>query len=376
MKVTIITRHAIANYGSILQSIATEKLFQMLNLQTEIIDYIPKTEEIDNLVDSYIKNSRFWNRNFITRVTYKILQKDNIYKMNKKFLEYQQKYLNLSKAKYNSLEELKENKPQADIYCTGSDQVWGAIGSEKYDEAYFLEFLGDNDKAISYAASFGKDVICEELKKNLKKYMNKYSEILVREDSAVSILEESGVIGAKQVIDPTLIVPKEEWNDICVDKRLISEDYILIYQLHHNKNLDRYADMIAKITGKKLVRINTSKYFKFKNGEFIYLPSPGEFLSYIKYADIVLTDSFHGTCFSIIYNKNFIDILPNVTGTRIQSVLRLLGLENRIVSDNNVSILDENIDYTKVNSILKDEQKKSIELLKNALKKCGVEDEK
>lgn len=101
------------------------------------------------------------------------------------------------------------------------------------------------------------------------------------------------------------------------------------------------------------------------------MPSPDEFLSYIKYADIVLTDSFHGTCFSIIYNKNFIDILPSVTGTRISSILKLFGLENRITTGDNYDLINENIDYNKINKKLAIEQKKSINALKEALEKCG-----
>lgn len=372
MKVSIITRHAIANYGSLLQSIATEKLFESLGCQTEIINYIPSEEKVENLVNSYIKNSKFWNKNSITRCLYKILQSKNIYEMNVQFKKYQEKYLNLSSIEYNSVFELKKNKPLADIYCTGSDQDWGAIGCQKYDETYFLDFIDENDKAISYAASFGKDIICDELKQNLYELTKKYLKILVREDSAVKLLSECGVRNAKQVLDPTLLTSKEDWDNICNKERLINEDYILIYQLHHNKNLDKYAKKISKLTGKKLIRINTSKYFKYKAGKFIYLPSPDEFLSYIKYADIVLTDSFHGTCFSIIYNKNFIDILPSITGTRISSILKLFGLENRITTGDNYNLAMENIDYNKVNKKLAVEQKKSINALKEALEKCGA----
>lgn len=375
MKVSIITRHAIANYGSLLQTIATEKLFENLGFKTEVINYVPEDEKIENLVDSYIQNSKFWNKNFITRKMYKALQNKNIYKMNIKFSEYQKKYLHLSECEYNTISDLQKNKPVADIYCTGSDQDWGAIGRKKYDEAYFLSFLSQNDKAISYAASFGKDALCDELKQRLFELTKKYSDILVREDSAVKLLNDCGVKNATQVLDPTLLTSKKDWDNICSDRKLINGNYILIYQLHHNKKLDKYAKKISKITGKKLIRINTSKYFKYKTGKFVYLPSPDEFLSYIKYADIILTDSFHGTCFSLIYNKNFIDILPSITGTRISSILNLFGLADRITVGDDYDLVNENIDYDKVNIKLAAEQAKSIEALKNALAKCGVKNE-
>ena len=88
MKISIITRHAIANYGSLLQSIATEKLFHKFDFKTEIINYIPESEKIENIVDSYINNSNFWNKNFITRCMYKLLQSKNIFDMNKIFSLY------------------------------------------------------------------------------------------------------------------------------------------------------------------------------------------------------------------------------------------------------------------------------------------------
>ena len=109
----------------------------------------------------------------------------------------------------------------------------------------------------------------------------------------------------------------------------------------------------------------------------MYLPNPGEFLSYIKYADLVLTDSFHGTCFSIIYNKEFIDILPGVTGTRITSLLKVFSLNDRLVKDyNDVSILQKRINYSDVNSKLKKEQSDSMKKLTKVIEKCGVKYEK
>lgn len=377
MKISIITRHAIANYGSLLQSIATEKLFHKFDFKTEIINYIPESEKIENIVDSYINNSNFWNKNFITRCMYKLLQSKNIFDMNKIFSLYQRKYLNLSEKEYHSKEELIKDKPKTNIFCTGSDQVWGPIGDKKYDDNYFLDFIDKDDIAISYAASFGREVIEPELKSKLYQLVNKYDGLLVREDSAVEILKRVNIKNAEQVMDPTLLLNSDDWSNICVDEKLINEDYILIYQLHHNRKMDEYAKRIAKITGKKLVRINVSRYFKYKSGKFVYLPSPGEFLSYLKFADIVLTDSFHGTCFSIIYNKEFIDILPEVTETRILSILKVFGLENRLVKNySDTSVLNEKIDYNKVNLKLKNMQQDSLNKLKNVLIKCGVKNGK
>ncbi|CDD36622.1 putative uncharacterized protein [Clostridium sp. CAG:356] len=374
MKIDIITRHAIANYGSILQAYATEKMLDKLNIENEIIDYVRVEENSKNLVKTYMKNSKKWNRNFITRFIYKIIQKPNLDIMNNKFAKYRKKYLKLTSKQYKNKNELMEDLPQADIYCTGSDQVWGQIANDDYDENYFLEFVPNDKRCIAYSASFGKNKLSENLKIKLPKLMEKYSDIMVRELSAVKILNASGIDNVKLVLDPTLLLSKEEWEENLKIKNNEKEQYILTYQLHHNKEFDKYLKKLAKATNLKVVRLSSSIYYKFKYGKFVYLPDLEQFLTYFKNAKYVVTDSFHGTVFSIIFNKQVIDILPGKTRTRIESILKLFGMEDRIVNDyNDMSIINKEIDYKKVNDILDKERKKSIEYLRKAIERGNDE---
>lgn len=367
MKVDIITRHAIANYGSILQSYASQKIFEKLGYEAEIINYIPFEEKTENLIKTYIKNSNFWNKNFLTRVTYSVLQKRNIYKMNIRFDEFRKKMLNLTKTEYNNYEQLANNPPKADLYCSGSDQLWGKIGNQAYDKSYFLDFVSNESKCISYASSFGTKEISKELDKNINSLLKKYKGILVREKSAYDYLINKGFSNTKQVLDPTMLLDREEWEKLCV-KNIEKKPYILIYQLHHNKNFNKFVKKIRKKLGIRIIRINTSKYFKFKPGKLVCLPSPNEFLTYIKNAELVLTDSFHGTVFSILFNKNFVDILPSITGTRINSILELFNLENRIINNyDRTEVAKEQINYNSINKKLDSERKKTIKKLKEIL---------
>lgn len=366
--VYIITRHAIANYGSILQAFATEKIFENLGYKAQIIDYIPEEEKTENLCNTYIKNSKFWNMNFITRLIYKIIQKKNIENMNNRFSVYRSRLLKLSKKQYSSVNELKEKLPVADIYCTGSDQVWGKIGNKEYDLAYFLDFALNDKKCISYAASFGKSRINDDVIKKLPSLLKKYDSILVRENTAVNIIKNAGFKDVKEVLDPTLILDKDNWEKM-IEPIKENKKYIFIYQLHHNKFFNKYARYISKKTGLELIRVNPSIYFKFKPGKFRYNVNPGQFLDYIKNAEYVLTDSFHGTVFSILFNKKFVDILPNETSTRITSLLELLNLNDRILHDKlDYESLIKEIDYTQVNNILRNEQEKSLNNLKESLR--------
>lgn len=362
-RVYIITRHAIANYGSILQAYATQKIFENLGYETKIIDYIPEEEKTKNLCNTYIKNSKFWNKNFITRLLYKVVQKKNVENMNKRFSTYRSELLKLTEQQYSNNDELRKKLPLADIYCTGSDQVWGKIGSKEYDETYFLDFAPNGKKCISYAASFGKSKINDDVIKKLPTLLSKYDSLLVRENTAVNIIRKFGFKNVKEVLDPTLVLDKDSWEKM-IEPVKESKKYIFVYQLHHNKFFNKYARYVSKETGLGLIRVNPSIYFKFKPGKFRYKVNPGQFLDYIKNAEYVLTDSFHGTVFSILFNKKFVDILPNVTSTRITSLLDLLHLNDRIIYDKlDCEKLLKKIDYPEVNNILEKEKEKSLNQL-------------
>jgi len=368
MKVDIITRHSVPNYGSLLQSYATQKAIEKMGYESEIINYTRYEERYENLANTLVKGKK-WDKNCILRFIYKTIQSPNYSKMYKKFGEYRRGFLRETKFEYGNVKELKENIPQADVYCSGSDQIWGKIGTADYDESYFLEFVKDK-KCIAYASSFGKTELNKALEENLKNLLNKYSKILVRENSAKDLLEKRNIENVEQVLDPTLLLSQEEWIQLAnKSNKRCDEKYILIYQLHDNKEFDRYAKKFAKNKKMKLLRISPSLYHIMRSGKLIYLPTQYDFLKYFSNAEYVLTDSFHATVFSIIFNRKFIDVLPpNKTGTRIESILSLFGIKNRILNNyNDFNSIDNYIDYKNVNKRLKEERNKSFNLFKDAI---------
>lgn len=368
MKIDIITRHSVPNYGSLLQSYATQRIIEELGYETEIINYTRYEERYNNLAKTLVKGKK-WDKNWICRGIYKLIQEPNYSKQYKEFSKYRKNFLKETNREYGNEKELEENIPEADIYCSGSDQIWGRIGTSDYDEAYFLEFA-KGKKCISYASSFGKTMISRKLDINLNKMLDKYSNILVREKSAKELLKKKGFNNVEQVLDPTMLLSKEEWKKLTAKSRkMLNEKYIIIYQLHDNSEFDKYAEEFAKAKKMKLYRISPSIYHIFRSGKLIYLPNQYEFLKYFENAEYILTDSFHATVFSIIFNKKFIDILPNnKTGTRIESILSLLKIENRILkSFSDVNIIDKEIDWNEVNRIIEGEKIKSIKLLQEAI---------
>ena len=369
-KIAIITRHAVANYGSILQSFATQSILDKLGYDSKIIDYIREDEKGGKIVKVKLQGNSVgkMNKNFLNKIIYVISQFPNYEYSYRKFKKFRKRLLNQTK-EYSTIEELKNNCPKADIYMTGSDQVWGEIGGDCYDPVYFLDFVPDKSKCISYSASFGKEKISDKLLKNLPTLLNKYSDIMVREQSAVEIINKNTSKKSELVLDPTLLLNREQWESKAQGK-LKYEKYILIYQLHKNKKFDDYAKEVAKKMGLPLLRIGPSINSITRSGKFIYMPTPENFLKYLKNATLLLTDSFHGTVFSLIFNKQFIEILPGETSTRVINILKLTNLTDRILQDyNDFSLINTKINFEDANKILEKERNKSIIKLKDTLRK-------
>lgn len=366
MKVDVITRHAVANYGSILQTYATQSIIESLGFDCNIINYVREDEKGKNIWKMLLKRSKKWNKNFITRSIYKAIQSPNYTYSYNKFLQFRKKLLKETR-EYNSIKELREEIPEADVYCTGSDQVWGNIGNVPYDETYFLKFVPKYKKCIAYSASFGKEINDERMLSNLNYLLEDYKSILVRENTAVDIIKKTGIDNVKQVLDPTLLLDKEKLSNLTTNIKE-KKEYVLVYQLHDNKKFEKYAKKFAKKAKLKLIRISPAINNIFKSGNTVFMPTPQEFLSYIKNARYIITDSFHGTVFSILFNKDFIDILPGKSATRIESMLSLTCLEDRILKDyNDFSFINKKIEFENVNDIIKEQRKRSINLLKEAI---------
>lgn len=364
MKVSVITRHAITNYGSLLQAMATQRVIEELGHNCEIIDYIREDESYSQHEKTLLKRKKEWNRNPIKKGLYLAIRQPESIVAGKIFEKAQQEYLHLSK-RYTTEKQLINDVPEADVYMTGSDQVWGPTENGSYDSSYCLSFT--DKKKIAYAASFGHTEMTPELEVYYKKWLSQYEHIAVREDSAVRILNGFG-IQADQVLDPTLLLDKTFWNQYL--KPIKHKKYILVYQLHNDKKFGEYAKRVAKEKGLPLVRISTSFHQIVRPGKFVWCPSIGEFLSYIKNAECMITDSFHGTAFAINFNTQFVEILPNNnTGTRNMNILKITGLGNRIAVDYDIKISQEKIDFTNANNVLAKEREKSIKCLEEMLER-------
>lgn len=368
MKISLITLHNIKNYGSALQTYATQKILKTFVEEVEIINYYRKNTLEDDLVKNRINKSKVFSKNCLTKMVGKILIENSLKKQCEVFNTFLKKYINMTK-KYTSYEELKNDYPKADIYCTGSDQVWNSDWNEGIDKAFFLDFVPKDKKRISYASSFGKNKLDDFEIEETKKMLQNYYAISVREDKAVKIINDLGIKNVEQVIDPTLMLTGEEWKELTQDIKYKGK-YILVYQLNtNNKKFDEYVKNLSKNKKMPVIRISNVIYQKVKYGKFIYCPKIEEFLSYFANAEYIVTDSFHGTGFSINFNKKFVCIFPEKFSSRLQSILNLTGLEERRVTDfQNFDLVSKEIDYSKVNGIIQKEREKAKSFLSKAIK--------
>lgn len=364
MDVKVITRHTPSNYGSLLQSIAIIRTLEQMGYVARIINYERMNERALQKVwiDACLKGGGALKRLIYTIVRYPIekLAECRFEKMRKTYLRMTQCL--------HTHEELSELK--ADVFMTGSDQVWGPMMNGEYDTAYFLDFVRCGKK-VSYAGSFGKTKFDEAIVSEYKRMLTKYDKIAVREDSAVKLLADWGLQNCVgQVIDPTLLLNKKEWFKVFNIQDTNEGDYVLIYQIHNDPNVGSYAKALAEKNGLKLLRVNPFLHQAMREGKFVCCPDVKRFLELINGAKFIVTDSFHGTCFAINFNKQFVEILPNnATGTRNRSILTLTGLSSRIVCDyKDFSLVDSEIDYTPVNAILDGERKRCKEVMNELLK--------
>ncbi|HBC30957.1 MAG TPA: polysaccharide pyruvyl transferase family protein [Clostridiales bacterium] len=368
MKISVITLHTVKNYGSVLQTYATQKKFEHMKVEVEFVDYWRKNTQDHNLLHTFLSNSKKWNQNPFTRFIYKTIEYPSIHKRIHVFNRFLKQYIHLTPYRYLSYEELKANPPQADIYCTGSDQVWNSDCNGGIERPYFLEYVPKGKKRIAYAASFGKSKLSEKEQNMTKPLLQKYSMISVREDSGADILSNMG-IDSVQILDPTLILKLDEWKRLMA-KRQVRQEYLLIYQLNKNRDFDSYAKNFARKKKLKLIRLSYDYYHIIKPGHIMYCPTVEEWISLFYYADYIMTDSFHGTAFSINFNKQFSVFFPPKFSSRLASILQLTGLENRRVIDcDNFEQAESIIDYHPVNEILAKEREKADAFLAKAIKK-------
>lgn len=330
-KIAVITYHRSYNYGAALQSYATVCFFEKLGHEVKIIDYYPENlRGFGTYKNSFFDVSNA-SRPFIIRHILTLLKTPGYKKLKKAFDSFIDRELSLTDP-YYSVEEIKQNLPDADIYCTGSDQVWNNYYTHKFDGAYFLDFAPENKLKISFAASFGKSKFTDTENMYLSKKLGRYDYLSVRETTGLEIVNKIGYSDCDLMLDPTLMVSPDVWNEFSA-KSLYDFKYILVYQLHGDSETYTHALQVSRRHNMKVVRIITMPHQKAKGCINVVTPDIRQFVALFKNAEIVLTDSFHGTVFSILNNKKLGITMPKRFGNRITTLASAINAEKLILND-------------------------------------------
>ena len=332
MKIGIITMHKVKNFGSALQAYALQQKVKQLGYENELIDYVyPRDIPTSISILGILKSCVSFMRNMVIGFPK--------YRQSKKFAEFYSRNFSLSSIVVD--ESTINQLPLYDGYITGSDQVWNPRFAGK-DTNFMLAFAPDEKPKISYASSFATTSLDTEIQDLYKKYLNRYDIISVRETSGVKIIKELTGKDAKVCCDPTLLLDSKDWDKLANQSKLnIKYKYVLVYPLTYMYNpypkLYDIVTMVQKTLGVKAIFLEGRKEDMFHpNSKLIKSAGPVDFVYLIKNAEFVITTSFHGAAFSMIYNKPMFGIVDksNKKDSRLQSLLKEFNASDTIIDLN------------------------------------------
>lgn len=325
MKIGVLTFHWATNYGAVLQAYALCKYLSDLGHEVKIIDYYP-TRYKKNVI-----------RAFFTRHIKLIPTRLKDIKKEKQIEKFRINNFDRTKH-YSSFCNLEKQTQQFDCYICGSDQIWNMSflkhGEGKKTYTYFLGFVHDEKIIASYAASFGTEYIPDDLKEDITKLLQRFDFISVRERTGLKIVNELGFYNACIVPDPTILLRRKEYEQFIKHYKK-EKNYAFAYILHRRE--------------KDAIKIY--QYLKKRDIAIVHCNNSGvyEWLTEIYNSKMVITNSFHGIVFSILFEKPFVAILIEGSGMndRIITLLDEVGLSNRIFNGN-IDIINEKINWRNV----------------------------
>lgn len=367
MRTSILTFQESNNNGALLQAYALQTILSNITKEkSHILNY-----------HSLFKESHYkikFNKNipvFMNKLLSIPIQKE----INRKAEAFKKRELYITDKRYTSSKEMEELNDKYDRFYCGSDQVWNPVNTGA-DTTYFLDFVKDTEKIVSYAPSIALSELPEELKGLYFTYINRFKHLSIREKSGKQIINELTGRVAQVVLDPTLLLDKNDWKK--VGKPLTQKKpYIFVYYISYVPELIEFVKILKQKTGLEViiatrtVRDSIKNYIHGFTGKII---SPEDFVSHILNASYIVTNSFHGTVFSVNFEKEFFTF-GNKKGlaranSRIIDFLDTFDLDNRFVSDssNLVELLENKVNYTDVSARLISQRNESIDYIRTTLK--------
>lgn len=343
-KVGILTYHNGFNYGACLQAYALQHVLERYDVDCTIINYEP--------IDFLASREMFSRRPFKLKEIVKVVTRTPYYKSLKNrerlFREYNDNCLKTTKLLRTREEVIAEAAKYEAVFC-GSDQIWnlGKKAGPAANTIYFMDFP-KKQKRIAYAASFGSWVKeADSREEDILPWLKQFDKISVRENSGVEYLQSKG-IDCIQTLDPTVLLDADEYNSICAEP-IIDGKYILMFGWNVNADLIGVAKAVAKKFNLPVYNIVPPPRGLMSGIKRELAIGPCEFLSMVKNASFIVTNSFHGTAFSTTFEKPFVSVVTGKADVRMESLLRQLGLSDCLLEKDDIDfdkLMD--IDYSDV----------------------------
>lgn len=375
-KVGLITYYG-DNYGGVLQAYALQHLVKVNDFDCELIsnDFQHYNNGLKRL------KNRFANLTAAIKDPSDYLSKRKVYHKYaaqnvtraKRFESFRRDNLIFNKTGYTSYDQYLKTPPKYDVYLCGSDQIWNP---NLYSDNgfYFAEFAPDSAVKISYASSIGISSINKKQRMFMSPLLNRLDVISTREQKGAEIINEISEKTATVVLDPTLLLTNKEWSEVACP-RMIQEPYVFCYLFGEREYVAKVKKKVKELTGMRVVCIPFVPRELSSDDEKIFDAGPAEFISLIKYASLVLTDSFHATAFSINLKTPFVSLCrfnkndKKSMNDRLVTILDMVDLNDRLIDENDSISVDflYDIDFDHVHELLNQKRQNDREFLMNAL---------
>ena len=364
MQIRIITCHDVYNHGASLQAYALQTYLESVGHVVEVIDYKP-----DYLSKHYLLwsvDNPIFDKPIVKQMYLLAKLPGRLVSLKRKHLfdEFTRKYLKLTTHRYHSNEELKANPPQANVYIAGSDQIWNTSFQNGRDAAFYLDFAPASAKRISYAASFATEDVADEYKPFVRKMLQNFDAVSIRERCSLPLLSSLGRTDGVSVCDPVFLLTRKQWESM-LPQNQIREKYLLVYDTEFSPKVKEIAKRIAKEKNLRIYNVSACRIgYADKD---LWASSPIIFVQFIRDASYVVSNSFHASAFSIIFERDFCVINRSEgINERMKSLLSNYGLEERLVAGYTEKLINP-IDYQLVRSQVQKDIEYSKEFLNQSL---------
>lgn len=330
MTTATITCHDVYNYGASLQAYALQQVLGLCGIDNVIIDYKPPYLSTHF---SFKQISSKYNKPGVRLLyyLYKFPGRVRALKRKRAFDAFTAERLKLTPTRYHNINELRQSPPIADCYIAGSDQIWNTLFPNGLDPAFYLDFCPEGSRKIAYAASFATQKLhCDEQHTaQIARWIHAFDAISIREASGLEILKGLNRKDGRTILDPVFLLYKSAWDKIARKPKGFSEKqpYVLVYDCEIGDNLKDVAIETAKAYDAKICSINFKKSYASINLPYI---GPDNFLWLIANAECIVTNSFHATAFSVIFQRPFW-VVPRseAINSRIVDLLNSFSLSGR-----------------------------------------------